>query len=98
MGGKHSVAALRLLRRHRNFFVRHWSLFCPHAGDLLAGEVELDSINAVFDKLAHGAPYFLGPRDDDAEIEALMRNVRGRRIAKTANRRNLRTGSEITRA
>ena len=79
VGGKHLVAAFRLLHRHRHLFFRHRRLFGAHAGDLLAGEVELDGIDAVFDELTNGAAHFLGPRHDDAEIEAFMRNVRRRR-------------------
>ena len=61
------------LHRHRHLFFRHRRLFGAHAGDFLAGEVELDGIDAVFDELTNGAAHFLRPRHDDAEIEALMR-------------------------
>ena len=61
MRGQNFVPALRLLHGHRHLFFRHRGLFRPHASDLLAGEVELDGIDAVFDKLAHGAAHFLRP-------------------------------------
>ena len=95
---QHLVAALGLARRHGDFFFRHRRLFGAHAGDLLAGEVELDRIDAVFDELAHRAAHFLGPRDDDAEVEALVRDVRRRRVAEPADRGDLRTRREIARA
>ena len=51
MRGEHLVAALGLLHRHRDLFLRHRRLLGAHAGDLLAGEVELDGVDAVFDEL-----------------------------------------------
>ena len=48
--------------------------------------------------MPHRAAHFLRPGHDDAEIEALMRNMRGRGIAEPADRGDLRTGREIARA
>ena len=97
-----ACAASTLLRHfasrggHRHLLLRHRRFFGAHAGDLLAREVELDGIDAVFDQHADGAPHLLGPRDDDAEIEALMGNVRGRAVAEAADRGDLRTGGECS--
>ena len=44
--------------------------------------LSLIEVDAVFDELTHRAAHFFGPGDDDAEIEALVRNVRRRRIAR----------------
>src|SRR6476660_1275339 len=56
-------------------FFRHRRFFGAHAGDLLAGEIELDGIDAVFNELAHAAAHFFGAGNDNAEIEPLMRNM-----------------------
>ena len=97
MGGDHLVAAARLGDGHRHLFLRHRRLLGAHAGDLLAGEVELDGIDAVFDQRSHRAADFLGAGDDEAEIEPLVRDVRGRGVAEAADRGDLGTGREIAR-
>ena len=97
MRGKHLVPALRLLRRHGHFFFRHRRLFGAHAGDLLAGEVELDGVDAVFDELADGAAHFFRAGDDDAKVKALVRNVRRRRVPEAADGRDLRARRQIAR-
>ena len=55
-------------------------------------------VDAVFDQLAHGAAHFFRAGDDDAEIEALVRNMRRRRVAEAADRGDFRTRRQIARA
>src|ERR1700733_10927994 len=97
MRGEYLVAALGLLHGHRDFFFRHRRFFGAHAGDLLAGEIELDRVDAVFDELAHRTAHLFGSGDDDAEIEAFVRDMRWRGVAEPAYRRNFRTGRQIAR-
>ena len=70
----------------------------PHAGDLLAGEIELDGIDAVLDELADGATNFLRPRDDNAEIETFVRDMRRCRVAKSADGGDFWTSRKIARS
>ena len=98
MGGKQLVAELGLAHGHRHLFLRHRRFFGAHAGDLFAGQIELDRVDAIFDERAHRAAHFFRAGDDDAEIEPLMWNVRGRGIAEAADRRDLRPCRAIARA
>ena len=90
--------SLGLADRHRDFFLRHRRFLRPHAGDFFAGEIELDVIDAVFDQRAHCAPHLLGSGNDEAEIEALVRNVGGRGIAEAADGRDFGPCGAIARA
>src|SRR3546814_9347744 len=71
---------------HRDFLFRHRRLLGAHAGDLLAGEVQLDGVDAVLDELAHGAADLLGSRHDEAEVEAFVGDVRRCGVAEAADR------------
>ncbi len=52
--------------------------------------LSLMRVDAVFDQRAHGAAHLLRAADDDAEVEALVRNMRGRRVAEAADGGDLR--------
>ncbi len=82
---------------HGDLFLGHRSIFGPGARDLLARQVELYGIDAVFDEGADGASHLLGSRHDDAEVETFMRDMTRRGIAKAADGRDLGSGRRIAR-
>ncbi len=69
-----------------------------HAGDRLAGEIDLQRIDAVFAEHAHAAPHLVGAGDDGAEGELMLRQVWQRRVAEAARHRDFLAGGQIARA
>src|SRR3546814_16596025 len=77
VGGELPVAAARLAHRHRDFLFRHRRLLGAHAGDLLAGQVQLDGVDAVLDELAHVSEDRHGSRLAQAGVAAFVGDGRG---------------------
>ena len=98
VSGKRLVAELGFAHRHLHLLLRHRRFLGAHAGDLFAGEIELDGVDAILDEHPHRAAHLLRSGDDEAEIETLMGDVGGRGIAQASDRRDFRSGREITRA
>ncbi len=87
----------RLLNRDLDLGVGHRREFGRNACDVLAGEVELHRVDAVFEEPAHDAAHLFGAVDDGAEAEFGIGQMRQGLVGKTAGHGNLLTGREITR-
>ena len=98
VSGKRLVAELGFTHRHLHLLLRHRRFLGAHAGDLFAGEIELDGVDAILDEHPHRAAHLFRSGDDEAEIETLMGDVRGRGIPQASDRRDFRSGREITRS
>ena len=64
---------------------------------VFARQIELNRVDPVFDQRANRSADLFGSGNNQAEIEAGMGDVRGRRVAQAADRGDLRPGRQITR-
>ena len=89
---------LGLLHRHRDLFFRHRRLFGAHAGDLLAREVELDGVDAVFDELRTVRRTSSGPETTMPRLSPRAECATAPESPEAADRGDLRTRRQVARA
>ena len=97
MGGQPLAAHPHLLDRRGDLGVGHLRRLRAHAGDVLAGEIELDRVDAVLHEGAHAAAHLVGAAHDGAEAEFRIWQVRRRLVAQAARHRDLLARGQVAR-
>ena len=91
------AAQLGLRDRYRHLRVRHRRELGRNAGDILARQVELDGVDAVFEEPTHRGAHLLDAVHDHAEAEFGERQMRQGLIGQPTGHRDLLAGGEIAR-